>query len=214
MEKVIQRCSCVLGLILLFVMTVVSPASATTENLNIETGVYASWTEGTPGEIEAAVGVTPTSGFLGVRCTASKLFELYVEVNGTKVIKLEDGEQKAAIHENVTIPVPSGAKMKWKIKTGTPTCEYSFSTATVNTIEGKEGKEGKPGIEGKEGKPGIEGKEGKEGKEGSGFDDTAMITAQNNTSEMVEVIGFCIIGTLLALALTFMVYRILRVDPR
>lgn len=86
--------------------------------------------------------------------------------------------------------------------------------------EGKEGKEGKPGPEGKEGKegkPGPEGKEGPKGEPGStgtgktevaSFGPTAEATFSEGLST-VETLGWALVGTLLALSLAFMTWRII-----
>lgn len=87
--------------------------------------------------------------------------------------------------------------------------------------EGKEGKEGagKEGPEGKTGKEGPEGVEGKEGKEGKEDKELELLrfgspaeTTLSELKETMEVIGWCIIGTMLAGMIGFMVYKVLKTD--
>ena len=61
---------------------------------------------------------------------------------------------------------------------------------------------------------GAAGKEGKEGHEGKGFEESAYKQATEGQEEMMEIIGWCIIGTLLALFLGYVLIKILRVDPK
>ena len=78
-------------------------------------------------------------------------------------------------------------------------------------VEGKVGKEGPEGKTGKEGPEGLEGKEGKEGKELelTNFKGTAAMEI-NELNEHMETGAWCIIGTLLAGMIGFMLYRVLR----
>ena len=97
--------------------------------------------------------------------------------------------------------------------------EYALVAAGSEGKTGATGATGPTGAEGKEGKEGKEGPEGKEGKGGSGgMEDVSFSeAAQSNLSEMkesMETIGWCIIGTILALALFFMVYVILKAEKR
>jgi hypothetical protein len=58
------------------------------------------------------------------------------------------------------------------------------------------------------------GAEGKEGKEGKSIELTAYKEQAEEDNEVVEIMGWCVIGTLLGLSVGFMIYKILRVDPR
>lgn len=81
--------------------------------------------------------------------------------------------------------------------------------------EGKEGAKGEPGEKGEKGEAGVKGEGGGESESGSGgvkyevtnFGPEAEATLSEGT-ELIELIGWCVIGTLLAGALGFMTWRL------
>ena len=121
--------------------------------------------------------------------------------NGSSYVALGDNKGEA----------PSSHTLSW---------ELIAERGSIGT-EGKEGKEGagKEGPEGKTGKEGPEGVEGKEGKEGKEDKELELLrfgspaeTTLSELKETMEVIGWCIIGTMLAGMIGFMVYKVLKTD--
>lgn len=103
------------------------------------------------------------------------------------------------------------AKAKWEYLATNVTCNSSYQElkATVTAgPEGKEGKEGKPGAEGKEGPKGEAGAAGPSSKdEITSFGPTAEGTI-SEALEHVEALFFAIIGTMLAMAVAMMAYKL------
>lgn len=127
-------------------------------------------------------------------------------------------------HQEASISALVGAGQSYELEVGEKGEIAAYVSCAVIEAgggggEGKEGKEGPPGKEGKEGKEGPEGKEGMKGISGEGEGGGGKVElvsfggeAQSTLSEMKdtdELLGWCVIGTLLALALGFMVYKIL-----
>ena len=126
----------------------------------------------------------------------------------------------------VSVYVPPGSTFAIEYHGGASV--YSAYKVMLPAGGGGEGKEGKTGATGATGPTGPEGKEGKEGKEGaagaegkggSGGSELMSFStsAQENLSEIkesTETIGWCIVGTILAMGLFFMVYTVLKANRR
>lgn len=120
----------------------------------------------------------------------------------------ETTETKSNYNIPETFIVAAGKKWTWNTVSGTWACESTYQAVAGG--EGKEGKEGKPGAEGKEGKPGAEGKEGMGAVKLTSFSSEAQETL-SELKESMETVGWCIIGTMLALSLGFWVTKLLKV---
>lgn len=121
-----------------------------------------------------------------------------------------------------TLLVPAGDKFALERK-GVAFSEtrirYTVQEDEPSGAEGKEGPEGKEGKEGKEGPKGETGAMGSGGGGGGGEGETKVAsfgtTAEATLSEFkesMETVGWCIIGTMLALALGFWLMKTFRVE--
>lgn len=118
---------------------------------------------------------------------------------------------KNTTHE-VSFIVPAGKKWEYVgTAAGTMLCQSVYQELKATIVagpEGKEGKEGKPGVEGKEGPKGETGAAGPSTKdEVTSFGPTAEGTI-SEALEHVEALFFAIIGTMLAMAVAMMAYKL------
>lgn len=134
-------------------------------------------------------------------------------------IAVESGVKRSV---SGTMVVPAGDKFAVErigASFSSSRLRYSAQEFDVAGVEGKEGKEGIEGKEGKEGPKGETGAAGSGGGGGGGEGETKVASfgtsAEATLSEFkegVETVGWCAIGTMLALSLGFVVTKLLRAE--
>jgi hypothetical protein len=182
------------------------PSTGTTTSLTEEHEASSSLTE------QVVLTVYLRIPAAGGECVA----EVFVAGNRISFLKgvIKGTGSESVEPDTVTFILSKG--QKYKVVKGScasgGTVEFTSSYASLKGGEGpagKEGPEGKPGAEGKEGKEGPAGKEGLSSVKLTSFSTEAQETL-SELKESMEAIGWCIIGTMLALALGFWVMKVLR----
>lgn len=154
-----------------------------------------------------------------VTCSGTKVCEIMLSLPDSPSGSIEvvaEGETIGTVSAGGSMSFLLSPTRSWLygVKSGEIT-EIQESHATVELGGG--GSEGKEGKEGKEGPAGPEGKEGPEGKAGSsagtkveGFGEGAETTF-SEIVERMEILAWCIVGTLIAGVLYLAVRDMLRV---